>query len=187
VGQDQLIGRTWPDDFPQVTCLDWQSGQPNAKYWVTHLLATTVGTPVTKAIVASTTTDPAALYVMPYYPAVDPSEQGGAEDGVQAAGQAVLGHVSGALLDSDADAVKTGHNATGKRGLLVVNKTPEHMVVKIEPRFEHGTVATCVEASVGVHEPGFEPPIVKQLKVSTNSSVFEIGGFGVCVISQPLA
>jgi hypothetical protein len=34
-----------------VTSLDWQTGQPNAKYWVTNLLATTVGDSQPKQIV----------------------------------------------------------------------------------------------------------------------------------------
>ena len=65
VAQDQLVGGTWPDNEPSgestsptkqgslsqahcgpfvpVSCLDWQSGLPNAKYHVTRMLATTVG------------------------------------------------------------------------------------------------------------------------------------------------
>lgn len=31
VGADQLIGGVWPDNEPGVSCLDWKSGQPNAK------------------------------------------------------------------------------------------------------------------------------------------------------------
>ena len=38
------IGGTWPDNEPAVSCMDWTSGQVNAKYWVTQLLAQTVGT-----------------------------------------------------------------------------------------------------------------------------------------------
>lgn len=49
VGQDQLIGGTWPDNEPAVSCMDWMSGQVNAKYWVTQLLAKTVGTKDDKA------------------------------------------------------------------------------------------------------------------------------------------
>merc|ERR1719272_82213 len=58
VGQDQLIGGTWPDNEPSVSCMDWQTGQPNAKYWVTNLLATTVGTAEEKTILQSTVTPP---------------------------------------------------------------------------------------------------------------------------------
>jgi hypothetical protein len=54
VGQDQLIGGTWPDNEPDVSCLDWQTGQANAKYWVTHLLATTVGDAQIKSLVETT-------------------------------------------------------------------------------------------------------------------------------------
>ena len=56
VGQDQLIGGTWPDNEPAVSSLDWQTGEPNAKYWVTNLLATTVGQAMTKSIVACNVT-----------------------------------------------------------------------------------------------------------------------------------
>ena len=38
--------------------MDWQTGQPNAKYWVTNLLATTVGTADEKAIFNSSITAP---------------------------------------------------------------------------------------------------------------------------------
>merc|ERR1711981_624616 len=53
VGQDQLLGGTWPDNEPAVSCMDWQTGQVNAKYWVTNLLAMTVGSKQEKAIMAS--------------------------------------------------------------------------------------------------------------------------------------
>jgi hypothetical protein len=51
VGQDQLVGGTWPDNEPSVSCLDWQTGQPNAKFWVTNLLAKTVGDAQIKSLV----------------------------------------------------------------------------------------------------------------------------------------
>eukprot|EP01052_Picozoa_sp_SAG31_P012228 SAG31_NODE_709_length_12683_cov_17.695248_7_plen_519_part_00 len=51
VGQDQLVGGTWPDNEPSVSCIDWQTGEVNAKYWVTHLLATTVGDAQVKSLV----------------------------------------------------------------------------------------------------------------------------------------
>ena len=31
VGQDQLIGGTWPDNEPAVSCMDWHTGEVNAK------------------------------------------------------------------------------------------------------------------------------------------------------------
>jgi hypothetical protein len=51
VGQDQLIGGSWPDNEPGVSCIDWQTGEVNAKYWVGHLLATTVGDAQVKSLV----------------------------------------------------------------------------------------------------------------------------------------
>jgi hypothetical protein len=43
VTMDQLVGGPWPDNFPSVAALDWQSGEPNAKYWVVRMLATKLG------------------------------------------------------------------------------------------------------------------------------------------------
>ena len=54
VGHDQLVAGTWPDNVPGVSCMDWQTGMVNAKYWVTQLLAATVGDAKPKTIVAST-------------------------------------------------------------------------------------------------------------------------------------
>lgn len=39
-----------------MSSLDWQTGEPNAKYWVTNLLATTIGKPVEKSIMACNVT-----------------------------------------------------------------------------------------------------------------------------------
>ena len=71
VGQDQLIGGTWPDNEPAVSCMDWQTGQVNSKYWVTSLLAKTVGGKQSKTILNSTVNgqsrgNSSVAYVMPY-------------------------------------------------------------------------------------------------------------------------
>lgn len=66
VGQDQLVGGTWPDNEPAVSMLDWQSGEPNAKYWVTRLLAATVGSRAPKRLSPSNTSDPAGLYALAF-------------------------------------------------------------------------------------------------------------------------
>lgn len=36
VGSSQLVG--YPTQFPSVTMVDWETGQPNARYWVVKLL-----------------------------------------------------------------------------------------------------------------------------------------------------
>ena len=36
LGESQLVG--YPSQFPSVTMLDWNTGQPNARYWVLKLL-----------------------------------------------------------------------------------------------------------------------------------------------------
>ena len=43
-GQDQLIGGPWPNNEPAVASLDWDTGEPNAKYWATRVLAEALGT-----------------------------------------------------------------------------------------------------------------------------------------------
>ena len=43
VGADQLIGGPWPDNEPAVSCMDWKTGQVNAKYWAIHMLARALG------------------------------------------------------------------------------------------------------------------------------------------------
>ena len=43
VGADQLIGGVWPDNEPAVASLDWQTGEPNAKYYAIRMLATALG------------------------------------------------------------------------------------------------------------------------------------------------
>lgn len=72
VAADQLVGGPWPDNEPQVSSMDWNNGQVNAKYWVTNILAKTVGTAeeksLFKAIVANASSDEVrdAVYVLPY-------------------------------------------------------------------------------------------------------------------------
>ena len=75
MGQDQLIGGTWPDNYAGVSCLDWNTGEPNAKYWVTRLLAATVGTTELKRFANATVSSPAAVYALPY--SIDAPAAGG--------------------------------------------------------------------------------------------------------------
>ena len=42
--QDQLVAGPYPDNVPFVACLSWEpDGTRNAKYWVMHMLAHTLG------------------------------------------------------------------------------------------------------------------------------------------------
>ena len=66
----------------------------------------------------------------------------------------------------------------GARGLLVVNKTPRPLAVQFEGL--GGGAASCVEVGVGVAEPGFAPPLAKALP----GGVLQVGGYGVCVVTQ---
>ena len=68
VAQDQLVAGTWPDNEPAVAMLDWQTGEPNAKFWATQLLARTVGQAREKMVVHATVAGKGAeaLYALPY-------------------------------------------------------------------------------------------------------------------------
>ena len=55
VGADQLVGGVWPDNEPAASCLDWQTGEPNAKYYAIQALARTVGSSAPKTIFTATT------------------------------------------------------------------------------------------------------------------------------------
>ena len=43
VGADQLVGGPWPDNEPAVSCIDWKSGEFNAKYYAIQMLAAALG------------------------------------------------------------------------------------------------------------------------------------------------
>merc|ERR1719359_1148749 len=43
VGADQLVSGPWPDNEPAVASLDWDTGEPNAKYWAVRMLASELG------------------------------------------------------------------------------------------------------------------------------------------------
>ena len=121
VGQDQLVGGTWPDNEPAVTMLDWQSGEPNAKYWVTRLLAATVGSTASKQLhPISTGSDPSQLYALAYTllpPARRP--KGGAEEA-----------------------------AAPTRGVLLINKRRAPATATL--RGVSGGLASCVEVGAGL-------------------------------------
>jgi hypothetical protein len=40
-GESQLVG--YPTQFPSVSMLDWNTGQPNARYWVLKLIHESLG------------------------------------------------------------------------------------------------------------------------------------------------
>jgi len=74
VGNDDLACGVWPDNEPSVTGLDWQTGEWNAKTWVTKMLVEALGAGP-KAFLPATLTftntsdsegPNATLYAMPY-------------------------------------------------------------------------------------------------------------------------
>ena len=43
VEPDQLVGGVYLDNEPAVSCLDWQTREPNAKYYAIQMLAEAFG------------------------------------------------------------------------------------------------------------------------------------------------
>ena len=70
VGQDQLAGGVSPDNSAFVSCLDWVTGRPNAKYYSIQMLAAALGTGTRgvdgaiKTLYPSTNTS--AIYALPF-------------------------------------------------------------------------------------------------------------------------
>ena len=42
IGESQLVG--YPSQYPDVTMLDWNTGNGNARYWALKLLISSYGT-----------------------------------------------------------------------------------------------------------------------------------------------
>merc|ERR1719387_1636755 len=43
VTADQLVAGPWPNNSPAVGALDWDTGEPNAKYWAVRMIAAGLG------------------------------------------------------------------------------------------------------------------------------------------------
>merc|ERR1712008_281475 len=61
VGADQLVSGPWPDNEPAVASLNWDTGEPNAKYWAVRMLASELG-PGSKALFNVNVTGSVAPY-----------------------------------------------------------------------------------------------------------------------------
>ena len=67
VGQDQLVAGPYPDNVPFVACLSWEpDGTRNAKYWVMHMLAHTLGSDE-RTIQTVSNNNAAAVFVGAYH------------------------------------------------------------------------------------------------------------------------
>ena len=109
----------WPDNCPSVSCLDWATGDPNAKYFVIQLLAATVGNAAEKTIVESVVTLP---------------------NGTVTGGK--FSNVSS--IPSPLFAMP--YSMTGKKGLLLVNKLQTvrvHGIVPLRPAPAHDVCSLC--------------------------------------------
>ena len=175
VGQDQLVAGTFPDNEPAVAMLDWVTGEANAKYYVTQLLASTIGAAVEKTLYGYNVT----------------SSTGGAgiADALDSASSSssstvyVLPFRFGAGTDS---------GAGGQKGVLLVNKKAASVTITLVglssgDATAGGTgggaaVATVVEvAPEFVGGPGFQPPVKRAVSVEGELT---LGPFAVAVVLE---
>ena len=158
VGQDQLVAGTWPDNEPAVAMLDWVTGDPNAKYFVTQLLSSTVGAAVEKALYACTITSSGSANSAESETTIGTSECNTANIYVLPFQFTTAG---------------------GSKGALVVNK--RGVSVDIVLADLSGATATVVEvAPIGFEGgAGFQPPLTRQVSSTGHIS---LGPFAVAVV-----
>lgn len=156
VGQDQLVGGTWPDNEPAVSCIDWQSGKLNAKYYVTTMLAKTIGSSKEKVLYS-------------YNATVRQKSPPAAVERVNSADVNV---------NSKLYALPYTMSGTQDKNILLVNKEPRYMTVHLT-NVKAGT-ATVVEVRPGDPEVALLPPI--ELPIGPDGSV-RLGPFATAVVT----
>ena len=154
VGADQLIGGPWPDNNPEVSCLDWTTGEPNAKYWAIHLLASTLGGKDEKTIHAYNETANGTLTSKAW---------------------------NSSLPKQPVYALPYTRNG-GEKGVLLINKkqTPQSVTIA---GIEGGNALVVEVALEGpdAAEPGFASPLAKEI---SEDGVLVLGPFAVAVVTE---
>ena len=152
----------------QVAMLDWYTGDPNAKYYVTQLLASTVGAAAEKA-----------LY--PYTAALAPSANGGnASDYVYALPYRFTSEAKQAQGEEESTAGRTLRaKADGPKSVLLINKKVDPISVTFGAELS-GAKATVVEVNVAApHNAGFLPPLSRAVNAEGR---LELGPLAVAVV-----
>lgn len=143
--------------------LDWVTGEPNAKYFVTQLLASTVGAAKEKALYS-------------YSANPTPMVAGSASP------QSTSADVAAALYVLPFRFTANG----GERGVLLINKKAVGYNVTLVGGLSTTTmvaaeaVATVVEVNPGYRQgPGFQPPLTRLL---SDAGELYMGPFAVAVV-----
>ena len=145
--------------------LDWMTGDPNSKYYVTQLLASTVGAAVEKALFASTVT-------------------------VATGASGASTRSASAIANETVYVLPFQFTASAAKGLLLVNKKAAEINVTIAPAFAGLSsssaappVATVVEVAMGfAGGASFQPPQRREL---TEAGGLPLGPFAVAVVLEP--
>ena len=154
LGNDQLIGGCWPDNEPAVAALDWETGEPNAKYMVVRLLATELGAGQ-KHLYRTTSALP---------PHEAPSGHAKHENGVSKRSLYALGML--------VDAWQGRH---ARRVILLVSKLGVDQIARIGSA--RSAMATVLEAAGP--EPGFAPPVSRQVSAD---GLLRLGPYAVALV-----
>ena len=163
IAVDQFVAGPWPDNNPECTCLDWNTGEPNSKYFATQLLAQTVGGKQNKTIVASTISWNGTSW----------ARKG---DARQPGSQWV--NTTRPLY-----ALPWHEDSDGRKGVLLVNKKSVPMQVTING-FDSSWTALSVEVATegdGAAEPGYQPQVAKAVSAE---GVISLGPFATAVLTQ---
>ena len=148
--------------------LDWYTGDPNAKYYVTQLLASTVGAAIEKA-----------LY--PHIATLAPSTNGAnASDYVYALPYRFTSEEKQAQVEKESTTQGVVRaKANGPKSVLLINKKVDPINVTFGAELI-GATATVVEVNVATpHNAGFQPPLSRTLDAKGG---LELGPLAVAVI-----
>jgi hypothetical protein len=152
-----------------VTGVDWNTGKPLAKYWVTQLLATTVGGKQNKTVFANMVSFNGSTWQRNASRVCDGHSSAPMQCGW--AGKERPLYVL-AYLD----------HKTNRRGILLVNKRKIPMSVHLG-NVTGGTALSLEVATEGSasDEPGYQPAVEKTVPPQ---GVIELGPFAIAVVSH---
>lgn len=185
MGADQLVGGAWPDNEPAVSCLDWQTGEPNAKYYAIQLLASTVGTSAPKTIVASNVTVVSGTMSQPQSPPPRDTSQPTPARFLEA----TFASPSGKTASSSSPPPPPPsplwvmpYTMNNTRGILLINLKGSTVDLELQG-ISKGTATVIEVATTGpdAQEPGYAMP---QARAVSSTGALTLGPFAIAVISN---
>jgi len=185
VGADQLVGGAWPDNEPAVSCLDWQTGEPNAKYYAIQLLASTVGTSAPKTIVASNVTVVSGTMSQPQSPPPRDTSQPTPARFLEATFSSPSGKTASSSSPPPPPPSPLWvmpYTMNNTRGILLINLKGSTVDLELQG-ISKGTATVIEVATTGpdAQEPGYAMP---QARAVSSTGALTLGPFAIAVISN---